>query len=61
MADFFDLGKFPGKRGMRKGAKANLEMALMADGVPAAEVYTVLGTDEGVDRAFAKLDTSKAK
>ena len=59
MADFFDTTTFPGKRGMRKGAKANLEMALMADGVPAAEVYDVLGTDEGVDRAFAKLDTIK--
>lgn len=59
MADFFDLEKFPGKRGMRKGAKANLEMALMADGVPAAEVYATLETDEGIDRAFAKLDTIK--
>ncbi len=58
--DFFDLATYPGKRGMRKGAKANLEMALMADGVPAAEVYTVLATPEGVDRAFAKLDTIKA-
>ena len=44
---------------MRKGAKFNLEFALMADGVPAAEVYSVLGTPEGVDRAFAKLDTIK--
>lgn len=59
MADFFDLEKFPGKRGMRKGAKANLEMALMADGVPAAEVYALLETDEGLDRAFAKLETIK--
>ena len=58
-ADFFDLEKFPGKRTMRKGAKFNLELALMADGVPAAEVYDVLGTPEGVDRAFAKLDTIK--
>ncbi len=57
--DFFNLADFPGKRGMRKGAKANLEMALMADGVPADEVYDVLSTDEGVDRAFAKLDTIK--
>ncbi len=32
----------------------------MADGVPAAEVYDVLETDEGVDRAFAKLDTIKS-
>lgn len=59
MADFFDLEGFPGKRGMRKGAKANLEMALMADGVPAAEVYAMLETDEGIDRAFAMLDKIK--
>ncbi len=59
IADFFDTEKFPGKRGMRKSAKANLEMALMADGVPAAEVYDLLETEEGVDRAFAKLDTIK--
>ncbi|MGN7869632.1 ABC transporter substrate-binding protein [Paracoccus sp. 22332] len=58
-ADFFDLEKFPGKRTMRKGAKFNLELALMADGVPAAEVYDTLGTPEGVDRAFAKLDSIK--
>ncbi|MES2667000.1 MAG: ABC transporter substrate-binding protein [Pseudomonadota bacterium] len=61
IADFFDLAKFPGKRGMRKGAKANLEMALMADGVPAAEVYAMLETPEGQDRAFAKLDTIKSE
>jgi putative spermidine/putrescine transport system substrate-binding protein len=58
--DFFNLADFPGKRGLRKSAKATLEMALMADGVPAAEVYGILDTDEGVDRAFAKLDTIKA-
>lgn len=58
-ADFFDLEKFPGKRTMRKGAKFNLEFALMADGVPAGEVYELLTTDEGVDRAFAKLDSIK--
>jgi putative spermidine/putrescine transport system substrate-binding protein len=57
--DFFNLTDFPGKRGLRKGAKANLEMALMGDGVPASEVYDLLETDEGVDRAFAKLDTIK--
>ena len=59
MADFFDLQKFPGKRGMRKGPKANLEFALIADGVPVDQVYEVLATPEGVDRAFAKLDTIK--
>jgi len=59
VADFFDLEKFPGKRGLKKGAKAVLEFALMGDGVPASEVYATLATPEGVDRAFAKLDTIK--
>ena len=59
IADFFDQEKFPGKRSVRKNAKTSLEMALMGDGVPAAEVYATLETDEGVDRAFAKLDTIK--
>ena len=59
MADFFDTSKFPGKRGMRKTPKANLEMALIADGVAAADVYKVLGSADGVDRAFKKLDTIK--
>lgn len=34
MADFFDLEKFPGRRGMRRVPQGNLEFALMADGVP---------------------------
>ena len=34
-------------------------MALAADGVASADIYDVLATDEGVDRAFAKLDTIK--
>ncbi len=59
IADFFDTTKFPGKRGMGKRPKANLEMALMADGVAAADVYKVLGTPEGVGRAFKKLDSIK--
>ena len=55
--DFFDLERFPGRRGMRRSPLVNLEMALMADGVPLEEVYPVLGTREGLDRAFRKLDT----
>ncbi len=55
-ADFWDVEKFPGKRGLRKGAKYALEVALLADGVAPDELYDVLGTPEGVDRAFAKLD-----
>ena len=40
-------------------AVGNLEWALMADGVPIDQVYKVLATPAGVDRAFAKLDTIK--
>ncbi len=58
-ADFWDVEKFPGKRGMRKGAKFTLEFALLADGVAPEEVYEVLATKEGVERAFAKLDQIK--
>ncbi|MFZ6862032.1 ABC transporter substrate-binding protein [Undibacterium sp. Ji67W] len=58
--DFWDIKKFPGKRGMRKGARYNLEFALMADGVAPKDVYQVLATKAGVDRAFKKLDSLKA-
>ncbi|MDO5703545.1 MAG: ABC transporter substrate-binding protein [Paracoccus sp. (in: a-proteobacteria)] len=57
IADFLDTAKFPGRRGLKRVPKAMLEMALMGDGVPASQVYEVLATDEGVDRAFAKLDS----
>ncbi|MCY3599804.1 MAG: ABC transporter substrate-binding protein [Gemmatimonadetes bacterium] len=59
IADFFDLEKFPGRRGMRRVPMANLEFALLADGVSAEEVYPLLDTPEGLDRAFRKLDTIK--
>lgn len=55
-ADFWDVKKFPGKRSLRKGAKYNLEFALLADGVAPRDLYAVLATPEGVDRAFHKLD-----
>lgn len=61
IADFFDLAKFPGKRGLQKTAFVNLEWALIADGVAIADVYKVLGTPEGVDRALKKLDTIKSE
>ncbi|MBM6582394.1 ABC transporter substrate-binding protein [Microvirga sp. BT689] len=58
-ADFWDTKKFPGKRGFRRGPKYALEFALMADGVPPADVYKVLSTPEGIDRAFKKLEELK--
>lgn len=58
-ADFFDLQKYPGKRGLPKTAKRTLYLALIADGVPADKIFETLKTPEGVDRAFKKLDTIK--
>ena len=58
-ADFWDVKTFPGKRGLRRSAKYTLEIALLADGVPPADVYKVLATKQGVDRAFKKLDQIK--
>ena len=55
----FDTTKFPGKRALQKSPFVNMEWALMADGVAPADVYKVLGTDEGVERALKKLDTIK--
>jgi len=59
LADLFDLEKFPGKRGLWKNPATNLEFALLADGVAPDAVYETLSTPEGLDRAFAKLDTIK--
>lgn len=58
-ADFWDVKRFPGKRGMRKTPKYSLEFALMADGVAPDQVYPTLRTPAGVDRAFRKLDEIK--
>lgn len=58
-ADFWDVAKYPGKRGLAKNVRGNLEIALLADGVAPADVYKTLGSNEGVDRAFRKLDQLK--
>ena len=58
-ADFWDVAKVPGKRGLRRGARGNLEFALIADGAAPGDVYGVLRTDGGVERAFRKLDQLK--
>jgi putative spermidine/putrescine transport system substrate-binding protein len=58
-SDFWDVAKYPGKRGLRKGVRGNLEIALMADGVAPGDVYKALSSSDGVDRAFRKLDQLK--
>lgn len=60
-SDFFDTKTFPGKRALRQGPKGNLEIALMADGVAPADVYKILNSAGGVERAFKKLDTIKSQ
>ncbi len=59
LCDIFDLEKFPGKRSLEKRPKKNLEWALICDGVAKEDLYTVLSSDGGVERALAKLDTIK--
>jgi putative spermidine/putrescine transport system substrate-binding protein len=54
--ELWDVQRFPGRRTLRRGARMTLEIALMADGVPAGEVYRVLATPAGQGRAFATLD-----
>ncbi|MCE8009564.1 ABC transporter substrate-binding protein [Aestuariivita sp.] len=58
-ADFWDVETFPGPRALRNRAEDNLEFALLADGVAEADLYTVLSTEDGLDRAFAKMDEIK--
>ena len=53
-ADFWDVAKFPGRRGLYKGVSGMLECALMADGVAAKDLYPL-----DVDRAFKMLDKIK--
>ncbi len=57
--DFWDVTKHPGRRGLHRGARGNLEIALMADGVAIGDVYRTLRTPDGLDRAFRKLDQLK--
>ena len=60
VCDVFDLEAFPGKRSLQKRPIDNMEWALYCDGVAKDDIYEVLGTDEGVEKALAKLDTIKS-
>jgi putative spermidine/putrescine transport system substrate-binding protein len=52
--DYWNVDKFPGRRGLYKNGNGTLEAALMADGVPASKLYPL-----DVDRAFRMLDKIK--
>ncbi len=53
-ADFWDLKKFPGKRGTLNQPRYSLEMALMAEGVPMDKLYPL-----DVDGSLKKWDAIK--
>lgn len=53
-ADFWDVAKFPGRRSLRRSPIETLEQALLADGVPMAQLYPL-----DVERAFRSLDRIK--
>lgn len=57
--DVFDLETYPGRRALNRRPLGNMEWALICDGVPYDQVYDLLETEEGIARAFAKLDTIK--
>jgi putative spermidine/putrescine transport system substrate-binding protein len=52
-ADFWDVKRFPGSRGLYKFFLYNYEAALLASGLKRAELYPA--TPEKLDMAFAKL------
>ena len=56
LADFFNVKKFPGKRGVRRDPRIILEWALLADGVAPDKIYATLETDAGLARAFDVLN-----
>ena len=53
-AAFWDTKNYPGQRSVRRAPIYNLEMALIADGVPMDKLYPL-----DVDRAFKKLEQLK--
>ena len=58
-ADFYDTKKFPGSRAMRSKVDGQLETAILADGVAIADVYKVLDSEEGINRALDKIRSIK--
>ncbi|MFI5015234.1 MAG: ABC transporter substrate-binding protein [Hyphomicrobiales bacterium] len=53
-AQFFDAGRFPGRRGLRTRISETLDIALLADGVPPDKLYPL-----DIERGFKILETIK--
>ncbi|MBZ9739819.1 MULTISPECIES: extracellular solute-binding protein [unclassified Mesorhizobium] len=58
-AEFWDVAKFPNRRALRANAQDLIEIALLSDGVVPADVYPVLSTPEGLQRAIKRLEAIK--
>ena len=59
VCDVFDTTAYPGKRALEKRPIGNMEWALLCDGVAKDEIYDVLATPEGQQKALDKLATIK--
>ena len=53
-ADYWDVNKYPGRRGFRTRPNETMEQALMADGIAPKDLYPL-----DIDRAFKSLDRIK--
>ena len=59
LCDIWDFERFPGTRSMERNPIMNMEWALICDGVEKDDVYDVLATDDGQERALNKLSELK--
>jgi putative spermidine/putrescine transport system substrate-binding protein len=57
--DLLDTASAPGNRALRKRVNENIEIAVRLLGIDPKDIYTFLGTPEGWDKAFGKLDELK--
>ena len=55
IADILDVRRYPGKRALPMNGRGLAEALLVADGVPAADVYRVLESSDGLNRIIKIL------
>ena len=58
-AEFWDTGKFPGKRALRSNAQDLIEIALLSKGVKPEDVYKELSAPGGLEAAIARIQELK--
>lgn len=59
MQDFWNIEKFPGKRGMYRNPRSNIEAAVLALGYNTDEIYQFLSKPEGRKAAINKISELK--